>query len=106
MVAKLVATAKALAAKKNQTQQKGTPQQVVGAAAAAAADPTLAALVSNLYEREQNLTASINSMDAGEKSREAEMAQSIEAGRTPVQKWVKAPERTDAPSAVQKKLVK
>lgn len=102
MVARLLATAKALASKaKNKTQQEHTHQksQDTAKAAGPTADASLAALASELQARERNMSSSIARMDAEEKAREAEMAGSIEAGaKAPVQG------KTDATKKGQKML--
>merc|ERR1719384_479183 len=94
MVARLLATAKALAAKaKNKTKPEHAQ------AAQPTGDATLAALASDLWAQEQNVSSSIARMDAEEKARQAEMSSSV-------QKVAKAPAegKTEATNRGQKML--
>jgi len=93
MVARLLATAKALASKaKNKTQHL---QQAGGSGKAAhATADALTALSLELQAREHNMSSSIARMDAEEKAREAEMTRSIEAAaKAPTQGKTDATQR-------------
>lgn len=100
MVAKLLATAKALAISKKKQPAGVTASAAANQTKAAAQEkPDLSALVTDLQARARNVSADIAHMDAEEKKRQAALSTSIEAG-------AKAPAaaKTDALEKGQKML--
>jgi len=77
IVSKLLATAKALAASRK--PHTAEAREKVQKATGSAADPKLSALVAQLQAQERNVSASIDRLDAEQKTREAMLSKSVHA---------------------------